>query len=49
MNICVPQILILKSNPQCDGIWRGAFGRSLDLDEVMGVESHNGTGTLIRG
>ena len=48
MNACVPQIPILKSNHR-DGIWGEAFGRSLDLDEVMGVKPHNGTGILIRG
>ena len=38
LNACVPQSHRLKPHPRWDGVWRGAFGRWLGLDEVTRVD-----------
>jgi hypothetical protein len=39
---CLSPMHVLESYPQCDGIWRWAFGWQLCTDEVMSEEPHSG-------
>lgn len=39
LNCVPPKFICLSPNPQCDGIRRWIFGRSLGLDEFMKMES----------